>query len=73
LQINLLCVNNGLMNLKTFIGTFDSQLSAAKKIGVAPSSVNHWVTGRRKPSIDTAKRMVKLSKGKLSLESIYRE
>jgi len=61
------------MNLKTFISSFESQLVAARKIGVAPSSVNHWMTGRRRPSIDKARKMVRLSKGALTLDAIYRE
>lgn len=61
------------MNLQQFIRTFDSQLEAAAKLKVNPSAVSHWVNGRRKPSIQIAQRMVKMSKGKLTLTKIYAE
>jgi predicted transcriptional regulator len=61
------------MNLRSFIGTFPSQMHAAKRLGVNPSAVSHWMQGRRKPSIALAKKMVRISQGRLTLDQIYAE
>lgn len=53
------------------IRIFKTQRALAKKLGVSAKCVNHWVCGRHHMSSRLARRIVKITKGKVSYESLH--
>lgn len=47
-----------------------SQTQLAELLGVTKQAVNHWATGRYRPSLPTMRRIIELSDGELSREDI---
>lgn len=47
------------------------QLDFAKSIGVDPSSVCRYLSGEREPRADIARKIVKVTKGMVTLEDSY--
>lgn len=58
------------MNLKTYIETLGDD-AAAKLFGVKSRTVQSWRRGERSPRPEQARKIVKKSGGKLSLEAVY--
>lgn len=62
------------MNIKDFLkanGLTQKQL--AEKAGCTAGAISHLCTGRRKPRPEIARRIVKATKGKVSLNDLYAE
>jgi hypothetical protein len=47
-------------------------LTVSKRLNVVQSTVQHWCAGRVKPSLQSIDKILKLSKGNLSLRDILR-
>lgn len=60
------------MNLSDYLrGAFPTQAKAAQAFGVTQSTINHWITGRRRPDPSNAAKIVRKSRGKVSFACIY--
>lgn len=59
------------MDLSEYLKSFSSQAEAAQILKVSQGTISHWITGRRRPAPSKALELVRLSKGKLSMERIY--
>lgn len=59
------------LNLKKFIATQD-KLKLAASLGVTYMTILNWSKGKILPEPNHAKKLVKLSRGKLDFNSIYR-
>ncbi len=64
-----LCIMQS-MNLKEYIATL-GDAAAAKRLGISERSAKAYRLGARYPGREKAQRMVKRSKGVLSLDAIY--
>ena len=58
------------MNLQNYIAAIGDE-AAAKALGISVRAARSYRTGHRKPRPSKAQQMVKRSKGKLSLDTIY--
>ena len=54
-------------NIKQIIIFFGSQKLAAEKIKVSQATVSLWLSGARKPSIMTCKKIEKITNGKFNI------
>jgi len=62
-------------NWNTRFSTYVSDLGVghfAGALGVSPWTVYSWVAGRAEPRLSTARRIVELSRGALSLDDVSR-
>lgn len=59
------------MSLRKLIGRYETQAEAARALGVSQSAISHYLSGRRRPALAVAQRMVRASRGALTLDMIY--
>ncbi|MFZ5621155.1 MAG: transcriptional regulator [Pseudomonadota bacterium] len=60
------------MDIQTYLSkTGLSQSELARRLKVCQPTVNDWVHGRKYPSPENARQLVKLSGGKVTLADIY--
>lgn len=60
------------ISLEQFVKEKGTALDVAAAIGVHSSSITYWIKAKRVPTIHLAWKLVKYSKGRLTLESIYK-
>ncbi len=59
------------MKLTQWLDSFITREAAARALGVHQTAISHYYTGRRKPKPEIAARIMKLSKGAVTLSAIY--
>lgn len=61
------------MKFQEWVADFGTPERLATELGVTAWSVRNWISGRCYPKMQTMLRIVKLSKGALTIETILRD
>lgn len=59
------------MTIEQFFEWFGGTTKVSNALGVTWGAARWWKIGRSKPTPDKAKKLVELSEGRLTMESIY--
>lgn len=61
------------MTLKQFIMNYGGPNKVAKKLGVTSFAVRYWIRNQSTPRPETLLKLVKISKGQLTHQSVLKE
>lgn len=61
------------LHFKEWVEHFGGARALAEKLNVTDHAVRHWLRGEGSPEAETINTIIRLSKGVLTFEQIYRE